>query len=517
VDPPIEIVASDVYLGLSMISALLFTIALVSPLTWWVGLLVLAVGMGLLALSSFQGLRMPSAKWLLRCLLLLLPLALFVSTRDITFYDTGLYHQQAIKWLSNFGLVRGLALLHFRFGLTSSWFAIAAPINNGPLAGRAAAIIGGLLFAFLSVVATSIAIRLSRAGSLSMRTTTWLIFCIGLLAVLLTWNLETSLSPDLAIWLLPIVTATILADESLSEADRVGKACVVAMLGALMKLNSVAVIGYCLVVAGVHFIRGRPSRTILCAWLAITASLGLILCWINLRVSGCPAFPGPFLCISANWSVGAKSAAKLVDFIKWYDTFGGPPRTEWWPLLISAALASIVSFRRHRRDSFVRHALGVSWAGIILIRTQAPVTRYAIGYLLLPIAIAGASVAKEEFAGRLANFGGRLSRLAVPCGVAAWLIICAIAVGHLKDHGELLYPRRMASSTGDPIHIVNRATQKDTQLVLWRERHSGLDAWRPATSDQCWDASLPCTPESTLGAIDLLDRGLGLSGGFQKR
>src|SRR5580692_1131406 len=57
-------------------------------------------------------------------------IALFVSMREINFYDTALYHQQAVKWLAEHGLVRGVALVYYRFGFVSSWFSLAAPLNH---------------------------------------------------------------------------------------------------------------------------------------------------------------------------------------------------------------------------------------------------------------------------------------------------------------------------------------------------------------------------------------------------
>jgi len=65
------------------------------------------------------------------------------STRFVEAYDTGLYHYPLTRWLSSYGTVRGLALIHFRFGFSSSWFALAAPFDFGPLQGRIASLLGG--------------------------------------------------------------------------------------------------------------------------------------------------------------------------------------------------------------------------------------------------------------------------------------------------------------------------------------------------------------------------------------
>src|SRR5207248_581449 len=66
------------------------------------------------------------------------------TTQPIRYYDTGLYHFGAVSWLSRFGAVPGLGLLHFRFGMASAWFALAAPFNAGFLEARTVALLAGL-------------------------------------------------------------------------------------------------------------------------------------------------------------------------------------------------------------------------------------------------------------------------------------------------------------------------------------------------------------------------------------
>lgn len=41
-------------------------------------------------------------------------------------YDTGLYHAQSIHWIEDYGLIRGLGLLHFRLAYNSNYFPVCA-------------------------------------------------------------------------------------------------------------------------------------------------------------------------------------------------------------------------------------------------------------------------------------------------------------------------------------------------------------------------------------------------------
>jgi len=79
------------------------------------------------------------------------------STRLVQAYDTGLYHYQLVRWLSEYGTVPGLALIHFRFGFSSSWFALAAPFDFGPFKGRISGMFGGLAI-FLALLHFALAI-----------------------------------------------------------------------------------------------------------------------------------------------------------------------------------------------------------------------------------------------------------------------------------------------------------------------------------------------------------------------
>src|SRR5690606_8335786 len=62
-------------------------------------------------------------------------------------YDSGLYHYPLMRWMAEFGVAPGSALLHFRYGFSSSWLATAAAVDFGPWQGRAAAVTGGLAYA----------------------------------------------------------------------------------------------------------------------------------------------------------------------------------------------------------------------------------------------------------------------------------------------------------------------------------------------------------------------------------
>ena len=133
--------------GLGLVGALLLLASLVVPLGPVVVVLVAAVLVaGSLALAPVRAWwvrlgRVGTTARLIAGGLLLVGAGLF--TRPVTLFDSGAYHLGIIEWLSRFGSVPGVALLHIRLGFGSGWFALGAAFNHGFLHGHAAGLLGG--------------------------------------------------------------------------------------------------------------------------------------------------------------------------------------------------------------------------------------------------------------------------------------------------------------------------------------------------------------------------------------
>lgn len=68
--------------------------------------------------------------------LLLFLLMAYGTSRGIIHYDTGLYHAQSIRWIEEYGAVKGLGNLHCRLAYNSSSFALSALYSFGFLGGQ---------------------------------------------------------------------------------------------------------------------------------------------------------------------------------------------------------------------------------------------------------------------------------------------------------------------------------------------------------------------------------------------
>lgn len=74
------------------------------------------------------------------------------ASRGIIHYDTGLYHAQSIRWIEEYGVVRGLGNLHCGLAYNSSAFALSALYSMAFLGGQSYHCAAGWLSFLLAAV-----------------------------------------------------------------------------------------------------------------------------------------------------------------------------------------------------------------------------------------------------------------------------------------------------------------------------------------------------------------------------
>ena len=487
-----EDVTIRLYFGVFLISFSLLASALITNISWWLGLTLSAPGIVIAALhlnktylrSTTGGTFYSKWSYLFFGSGLLI-LAFFVSATEVQFFDTGRYHQQMAKWLSDFGLVPGLAMLQKCFGWTSSWFAAAATLNHGPLRGREAAIIGGLPFALMIMSTATVAWRCKLGGVLpAVRGLTWSLFCGFLVVVSIAWSVESSLSPDIVIWLLPVLIALVLSEQSTSKHDRVGLALLFSSLILTVKLSAVPIVGYCGVLWLWQFARVRTGRKSLLACLGLAMMVAFVLAAANIRTSGCPLYPSPIGCTSGESSVGGAFAAGVDKEVREYAVEGN--RHVGW-FVIAALAGTIVSLKTRGNDPFVRHGLALSWSGIIFLLLTAPNPRFGMGYLVLPVAM-GLALLIHMTNRKRPTLLATVARSVPWVTAAVALLFLALSFHAPNWRFSLLLPQRMASADGDPIHVVNQDLNMRTTLSLTKVKLGRVLAQRAQFPWQCWDA-----------------------------
>ncbi|MDE7247460.1 MAG: hypothetical protein K2N43_06205 [Lachnospiraceae bacterium] len=98
-------------------------------------------------------------KWMYVRWAMILGLFLFFAygtSRGMIHYDTGLYHAQSIRWIEEYGVVKGLGNLHGRLAYNSSSFALSALYSMAFLGGASLHCCAGFLAFLLSVVCLEI-------------------------------------------------------------------------------------------------------------------------------------------------------------------------------------------------------------------------------------------------------------------------------------------------------------------------------------------------------------------------
>ncbi len=95
-------------------------------------------------------------------LLVLFFLFAYGTSRGILHYDTGLYHAQSIRWLEEYGVVKGLGNLHCRLAYNSSSFALSALYSMAALGEQSYHCAAGWLAFLLAKICSEIAGPLRR-------------------------------------------------------------------------------------------------------------------------------------------------------------------------------------------------------------------------------------------------------------------------------------------------------------------------------------------------------------------
>jgi hypothetical protein len=355
----------------------------------------------------------------------------------------------------------------------------------------------------------------------NFRSIVTVIFGAELAAVSLIWNAERSLSPDPMIWLLPVIVIIILTNPGQNDTARECRALVISALAALIKLSSAPILLYCLVLCMIRLARREGNRRVVVRYLVASSGLVGLLLLANIMASGCPGFPSPVGCISADWSVGHAFAVRSAAIWQGWANSGRYTQI-YWLLAISAASSVLAGFLRPR-DPVVRHGLVISWMGIAFIFATAPLPRYSLGYFLFPTALALAVVIEFAFTrywstevGRAHSFGvaGRRSALAWAGLIAAGALFVNII--RVQGPAIMLLPVRMAKLSGERIHVRNQVLNSWRELQLDREIHGSITLLVPTSSDQCWDAPVPCTPSPSSETIGMRRPDKGFGGGFSR-
>lgn len=527
----------SVWLGVVVLSISLLATSLVLPLSPSVG--------GIVILSLILGSIASKKTWneLFALISILSPQIIFaylisalgvaaLTTRQVTWIDTGLYHYGAIKWLAKFGAVPGLALVHSNLGFTSSWFAFAAPWNADIFDSRVSAIANGFVFL---IAVLHFLICFSKIFTNKSQISDWfvVIYSVIILPFVGTNNLMSvilvSPSPDLPILFLTLVVAwaiLIISQHKTLPLQEVKNILDAKTIPLILSAGAVTIKPTALpllFISGIFYIFGMEfnyRRILMGAVLSVLLLLPMFS--FGIITSGCPIYPSSFLCVDLPWSLtakAAKGAAKAThDWTSWYQSPEPEKNSIFWLLwqwfndarlhqvmavvIVISILCSIqiaLSSNHQNRGQLWLIALAAS--GITFLMMTAPFFRFALGYLIILPALS----------------------MAIYCRKKLGYILHQMAHNYFKYFRKGFLVVTFSLATLISILLFNKATQSQLLLPpqlpqgeLLQKQVNGISYVSPKPGSLCWRAELPCAFEIE-DYVKLRQPERGIQAGFVRK
>jgi hypothetical protein len=530
------------WLGVVILPIILLTIALIVPLSLPIAGVIIG-SLGVMAYFSQQTrfeiaiLRSILSPNLILALGTLAAITAALTTHKVTWIDTGLYHYQAIQWLSKFGTVPGLTLLSEQLGFSSSWFALAAPFNLESFSGRASAITNGFI---LFVVLSHLLISSCQIFSNKALVSDWFItifFGMTLLPLVGTNLLSTVLvspSPDIpVIFLTGVIGWSILVITNRPIVGTQRVLCyafnpeiipLILSTGTLsIKLTALPLLAISLLFY--VFYRKVDIRRL---FVGVSTIFLLLLSTLanGIITSGCPLYPSAFLCIDLPWSQSIQEVNRISEITRgWGTWFGSAPAgvyAPWWlflqwfnsiqssKIIVGLILLSLLSVIYVLWMSKLHQYYGYIWllllaiAGTIFMMLKAPLLRFGLGYVvILPALSLAIFLQAKIFNGFIRSLNHskvirQLEKFNVLISISLMALLTVALLNPANQSRFLLPP---------PLPTVELQQKKINDVVYWTPLES---------KSGCWAASLPCAsqPEDD---IKLRSSTEGFSSGFIRK
>lgn len=341
----------------------------------------------------------------------------YCTSRGYMHYDSDLYHAQSIRWIEEYGIVKGLGNIHVRFAYNSSFFALSALYSMPYIFGQSVHSVNGLIALILSVEA----LRIVHAWKRKKLLLSDFARAAALFYLTLIYGDIMAPASDYAIMctVFYIIIKWLCQLEDEQEADNVtpyALLCVAGVYAVSLKLTAGLILILVLKPA-IMLIRQKRWKEII---LYLCMGIGVITPWLirTVWISGYLLYPFPALDIfSVDWKIPAQAAALDAAEIK---TWGrglnnaalvNIPMTEWFlqwfqtmlPMLgklfiivdiisiILGFIMFIIALFRKKADKI--KDLGLVWVAIaasyLFWQLSAPLLRYGYAYILLLIALTG--------------------------------------------------------------------------------------------------------------------------------
>jgi hypothetical protein len=425
-------------------------------------------------------------------------------------YDTGFYGAMAVRWFVTYPLVPGLTNLLGQLGLNSNVFLCVAVLDHGPWHN-----LGFHLFVGLLLSAIVISITESFSGVFLNQKQSPLNYFVLLFAVPgIVWVLTGEIvgtNTDLPTTVV-LIAAMIALFDGLQEGvkpdgsqglieSRLLVAMLLFILALTFKISSLAFAGLGWGVAFLElFSLKSPSlrkRQLIIPAVLLSAALAIPWLIRGVILSGYPLFPSSAFAVTVDWRVPRVAADMLAQFnrswariphagfeetsgIRWVGRwFAGAigNRVDFIAPLFISLVGFIFLLRRGVfKDLFWLKLLLPSLGGLAFWFSLAPAFRFGEAAIWTTAACLGAAALQQLLPAT--SLRGRQ----------------VVLLGLLVLGGWCSYPRTIWRVYFRPLLAVQGFLPLPQARTMPYDLNSGLIIRVPIETNQCWDATIPCSP-----------------------
>ena len=328
------------------------------------------------------------------------------ASRGYLHFDSGLYHAQAIRWIEEYGVVKGLANLHCRLAYNSSAFTLTALYSMKFMLGRSLHTVAGFMAFVLAVKGLEVTkVLFTKKVQISDFLKVAMLFYISIIYT----EMMSPASDYFAMLFLFYVIVTWVELEERKERNIApyGMLCVLLAVNVTIKLSA-AIMLLLVLKPAVGLLKEKQYKQI-----GIYLTMGIIAVFPylarNVILSGWLVYPFPAVDLfSFDWKIPASEASYDAEEIKVYAKgmtsvlLKDTPMREWLPrwfaalkglekLWVAGSVASMVAgvlislwgVIKKKKDMY--GFLFLQWvmiAGYLFWQIGTPLVRYGYIYIL---------------------------------------------------------------------------------------------------------------------------------------
>lgn len=453
-------------------------------------------------------------------LLIVILIFAYCTSRGYMHYDSDLYHAQSIRWIEEYGVVKGLGNIHVRFAYNSSIFAISALYSMPYIFGQSMHCVNGFFALLLSVESLRIVRTWERRGLLLSD------FARAGALFYLTLIYKEIMAPASDYAIMCTVFYIVIKWLSLLETKQeaitpYALLCVAGVYAVSLKLTAGLIL---LLTCKPTYLLIRQKR-----WREISGyiALGIVVLvpWIarTAIISGYLLYPFPALDVLAvDWKIPAQTVAldaaeiktwgrglnnaALVDVpiwqwgLAWFQGLAALEKlfilSDICCLLLGIVYFTIVLCQKRKLQKDMALVWLAAACSYMFWQLSAPLLRYGYAYVLLLIALT-TGVVWEYAMSRICTFSAFAQRLACTALLLLGVIkLCGLG-GYIADTAEQPY-------------YVNQQDYGTYALASYEV--NGVTFYYPVTGDRTGYAAFPAIPRET----KIIFRGETLKEGFRQ-